>query len=297
MGLGSGLAYGVGQGANAPEVDPMRALQIQDTVAQQKAREQEQERLAAQQEAVAKYAESVPPELRSLVQAFPAEAGRAATRSAFTTPKTPQYGQPVAVMGPDGKPTLIRVPKSGGEPLPVSGYSPMPKAGGTGEPSINERMRWIAMTGKDPLTGRPMSRQDAMQALAPGSQPRSREEFQEAMALQAMRTYTDPKEAAQKAGELWDSLRDTRPAAPEPQEVEEPGLMTRGMDYLRDLAGGGEATAQPGGGVTVPIPKDVPTMATEFEAMPETDRDAALRRLLQDDPAAFDELMKYLESR
>ena len=137
-----------------------------------------------------------------LAQAYPEPYGKAQIAQEF--PAAVEFNAPMTVLGPDGKPTLVRFPRTGqGAPTQVAGYGPYTKPGEGA--TLNGRMRWILATGKDPATGKVYTseQQAAFQkALAPGSKAASPEQFIRDYVLASVRSLGGGPEALREAQEL-----------------------------------------------------------------------------------------------
>ena len=193
-------------------------------------------------------------------QAYPEEAAKAGGARYFPAPT--KYGTPMAVIGPDDKPMLIRVPQGRGEPIPLEGgYRPMPKSGGItlSQQSSNaeidqaratldrmglDKEQVIRRTQKATNTGRQNLEYDPsidrIVRMATQRKTGLDPNYQRYFA-----TYLGGVELSEPAG-----------MAPRPSGVsaEEPGLFQRGYNYLFSPGTGGGQPIPGGAGAAPPVP-------------------------------------------
>jgi hypothetical protein len=144
-------------------------------------------------------------------------------------PAAPTYGSAETVIGPDGKPTLVRFPKTGGPPQPVEGYKPYEKPGSSDTTALMKDVPYIAR-----VLG--ISEKEAMQWKRQ-SASMSRDDFRRDVALRfASQGY--PAEEAQETADEYAKIFYDGQAKPR-AEAPSPGI----LDRIAGFFTGDEATA------------------------------------------------------
>ncbi len=266
------LAAGLAQGRPAG-TSPIKMLQMQEVLDRTRARQDKRQRARGQhasQEALTagnrydprnQILWNTPPALgrepppmtpeqrRSLAaQAYPEAAAAAGGAEYFPQPAT--YGAPVSVIGPNGKPMLIRVPQGRGAPIPLGGgYRPMPKSGGItlSQQSSNAEIDQARATLDRKGLDKAEIYRRTQKATNTGRTNTEYDEGLDRIVRMATQRKTGPDPDYRRYYGLYlGGVELSEPAgmAPLPPGVsaEEPGIIDRVGDYL---FGGGEADAQP----------------------------------------------------
>lgn len=252
-----GLAMGMGQGGGGGgngliDMMKMQAM-LDDTRARQDARQKGRAQTASQEalgagdrydprtnilwnqapQAGRKPPTASPDQRRALAaRAYPEAYGKAMAAREFPGPT--EYNAAMTVLDKNGVPTLIRVPKGAGAPVPLGGgYQPDPATGSGNGTALMQNAAFLVQE-----LGIPMA--EAIEMLRE-SKSKSREQVVFDLAARSMVAWATPMEKAQADAEaLYDKIFSPAapgadaPAAPAPAP-DKPTLWEQGMSILRDF--------------------------------------------------------------
>ena len=181
-------------------------------------------------------------------QAYPEAYGKALIQGEFGTPK---YNAPMSVLGPDGKPQLVRFPQRAGAPVPVQGYRPYTKPGEG--PALVQIAN--AYRGAMKQAGKPVSELKSLQ-WAKTSVGKSPKDTFVSIYTALVRGLMDPEEARTTADEITQYVANMQtggarqppagvPAAVGPEGPAQATIPPGPYEQARDFLGFGGKANQP----------------------------------------------------
>jgi hypothetical protein len=231
-----------------------------------------------------------------LAQAYPEPYGKAQIEREFPAPV--DYSTPTTVLGPDGKPQLVRFPKKGtGAPRPVEGYQPYSKPGEA--PALLQYAdAYKAAMAKE---GKPVSDAVALR-WARTSVSKSPEEVWVSVYNTNRRAFEDDAAARKMADEISKYVASFQTGGPPAQATAPtPSPSLPGAAEAAVPSGPGVPQRKPNlAGQVLPIEDETavaldPTLKARVDGGEELN-DAELQKLKAENPGQFWALYDYVKS-